>query len=139
MRERALIFMLSFAIGAIGALPPTALCIADDHDSHLVFGTSHDHHHDGDTLPHDDDDPYFCGHDMDHPAHSCACGDGDCLDVPLSLSGEVGARNPSPVAALLPAREQLDPDADTLGAAPDAGGGPAACRPLIRRTNRLLI
>ena len=80
---RVMVLMLALVVAALGAVPQAALCIAEHHESHVVFGHAHDHHLDGDAIPHDDDEPFLCGHEIDHES----CGDGGCLDVSLGIEG----------------------------------------------------
>lgn len=80
---RVMVLMLALVVAALGAVPQAALCIAEHHESHVVFGHTHDHHLDGDAIPHDDDEPVLCGHEIDHDS----CGEGGCLDVRLGVAG----------------------------------------------------
>jgi hypothetical protein len=114
-----MVFMLAVVVATLGAMPQAALCIAENHESHVVFGHMHDHHMDGDSIPHDDDEPLVCGHEIDHDD----CGDGGCLDVSL---GVAGIASDGATAAHAPgiACETLAPQTASVGGQLVDGGGP---------------
>lgn len=92
---KTLVLMLAVVVASLGAMPPAALCVAEHHDSHVVFGHMHDHHLDGDSIPHEDDEPFVCGHEIDHES----CGDGGCLDLALGVSGITSSDGPATALA----------------------------------------
>ena len=112
--------MMAVVVASLGAMPQAALCVAEHHESHVVFGHMHDHHSDGDSIPHEDDEPFVCGHEIEHDD----CGDGSCLDVSLGVDGI--APDDGAVVAAAPglACENLAPQVASVGVLLVDGGGP---------------
>jgi len=105
---RITVFILAVVVASLGAMPRAVLCVAEHHESHVVFGHTHDHHLDGDSIPHDDDEPIFCGHEIDHDD----CGDGGCLDVNLGVDGIASNNDSNGTVALAEGVEVLATSVD---------------------------
>ncbi len=135
-KVRTLIYILVVGLVTLGGLPRAALCVGDHHESHVIFGHSHDHHVDGDHIPHaDEEEGILCGHAIDHES----CGDGGCTDLPLGNDGIALSLGAGQVSGPGPALEFADSPVILSGAmAPSTGPPQPHCQVYLGACSFLL-
>ena len=80
-----MVHMLVPALVLMGSMPPPALCVGEEHDSHLVSGFDAGHSHDAEEHhEHSEASSVLCDHAM---VPDGGCPDDNCIDVVLQFVG----------------------------------------------------